>query len=147
MFWATWFGIGHVPGGPGTYAAIVSLPLIWWASHAFGLWPRLLALLALTLISCLWCHRAGLALGQPDSRHIVLDEVLGVWVALVWWGDLGLGPLAVGGVAFRFFDITKPWPIRALDQKVKGGIGVVIDDVAAGLYAVPFAWAAVVFGR
>ena len=146
MLWSTWFGIGHIPGGPGTYAAIATLPLIWWVSCSFDLVPRLLGLLALTVASCVWCDRAGKALDQPDSRHIVIDEVLGIWVTLIGWSDLGFWPLAIGCAAFRVFDIKKPWPIRALDQKVKGGVGVVVDDLVAGLYAVPFAWAAVALG-
>jgi phosphatidylglycerophosphatase A len=137
MALATWFGVGHIPGGPGTYAAILSLPWIWAMSHT-PLPARLIACIALTLLSFVWCDRAEAALGEEDSRRIVLDEVVGVWIALVAFTDLSLAQLAVGCLAFRLFDIWKPWPIRPLTDRFEGGVAVVIDDVMAGLIAIPF---------
>ena len=73
--------------------------------------------------------------GQADPGAIVIDEVAGQWIALlpvattVWW------QWALGFALFRFFDIFKPWPVGWADRRVKGGFGVMIDDVIAGAYA------------
>jgi phosphatidylglycerophosphatase A len=137
MALATWFGVGHLPGGPGTYAAILSLPWIWALSHHAPLWLRLALCALLTALSCVWCGRAERALGEEDSRKIVLDEVVGVWITLAPFAQLGLVELIVGCAAFRLFDIWKPWPIRPLTDRFTGGVAVVIDDVMAGLIAIP----------
>ena len=72
--------------------------------------------------------------GEHDSKEIVIDEIVGYLIAMTWlplnWISLGLA-----FVLFRFFDILKPWPIREIDQRVGGGLGVVVDDVAAGIAA------------
>ena len=136
MLLATWFGVGHIPGGPGTYAAILSLPAIW-AASALPLPARLIACIALTAASCVWSDRAERALGEEDSRRIVIDEVVGVWIALVCFAELSLAQLIIGCVAFRVLDIWKPWPIRPLTDRFTGGVAVVIDDVFAGLLAIP----------
>ena len=137
MFFATVGGIGHLPGGPGTYAAVVFTPLIVWMSH----WPlgwRLGLLALVTILSCYWSDVAGVELGEPDSSKIVIDEVVGVWVTLVWFDALGWSAALVGLVAFRIFDITKPPPARYFDDQHAGGFAVVADDVVAGLWAIPF---------
>ena len=137
MFFATVGGIGHLPGGPGTYAAIVFTPLVVWMSH----WPlgwRLGLLLVVTAVSCYWSDVAGRLLREPDSSRIVIDEVVGVWVTLVWFDELGWWAALVGLVAFRIFDITKPPPARYFDDHHSSGVAVVADDVVAGVYAIPF---------
>ncbi len=142
MLMATWFGIGHLAGGPGTYAAILSLPLIALLGHHLPLGPRVALCAAFTALSCLWSDRAERAMGEHDSRKIVVDEVVGVWVTLVWFDEPHLLTLAIGCLMFRVFDITKPPPVRAIDRAMPGGTGVVMDDVAAGVYAIPFTLAA-----
>ena len=80
------------------------------------------------------CHRAGRIFGQVDSSRIVLDEVAGMLIA----GALlpaTTGTLAVAFLAFRVFDIVKPFPAGHFDRHVKNGIGVVADDLVAGIYA------------
>lgn len=140
-FMATCAGIGHLPGGPGTYAAAAATPLIVWMST----WPfptRLAALGAATLLSIPWCDRAGKAFGEHDSRRIVLDEVVGVSTTLVCFSSLGWMSALVGLVAFRVFDILKPPPANLLDERGSGGLSVVLDDVIAGLWAIPLVWLA-----
>lgn len=72
--------------------------------------------------------------GTHDPGEIVIDEVVGYVVTMTWLPKTGLFLLA-GFLLFRFFDIVKPYPIRIIDQKVRGGMGTVLDDVAAGLVA------------
>lgn len=135
MFFATCAGIGHIPGGPGTYAAIAALPSIWWFSHNLNPWVHGGLVLLMSLLGWLWCDRAGKALEVEDSGKIVVDEWVGVWLALVPFGPLSIPDLIVGLLAFRVFDIRKPWPVGWADKNVKGGLGVMLDDVLAGLMA------------
>lgn len=137
MLMATVFGVGHLPGGPGTYAAMLATPLIW----AMSGWPlpmRLMLFILVTMLSCVWCDRAGEALDEDDSSILVIDEFVGVWCALVWFGELSWLAALVGLVAFRVFDIAKPWPCRWIDRHLHSGLGVVLDDLVAGLWSVPF---------
>lgn len=137
MLGATVFGVGHLPGGPGTYAAALSLPAIWWLSH-LPLLTHVAIFVVVTAASCYWSDRAGTALGVHDSRRIVIDEVVGVWLALLFFAEFGIWEGLVGFVLFRIFDVWKPPPIRKVDEAFSNGIGVVADDLVAGLYAIPF---------
>ena len=137
---ATFFGVGHMRGGPGTYTAILVLPLIGWLSHTvsvpvhFGIWA------VVTALSIVWSDRAGHALGEDDSRKIVIDEVVGVWFTLVLFDHLTFWQLAVGCTLFRVFDIVKPPPCRVIDQRIHGGFGVILDDLAASVWAGVILW-------
>ena len=146
MFMATCGGIGHLPGGPGTYAAAAALPSIWYLSHHLPVWVHVLIVAVVTVVSVMWCDRAGKALQEDDSRKIVLDEWVGVWIALVPFAQLTLAELVVGFVAFRVLDVRKPFGIRKIDQLGHGGLGVMPDDVAAGVVAIVpvLAWRALV---
>jgi len=82
-------------------------------------------------------HRTGLDLRQPDSGHIVIDEIVAIWCVLWWLPDTLpylLGWQIAAFVVFRIFDITKPPPIRMLDARCKNGLGVMLDDLLAALY-------------
>ena len=140
MAGATVFGIGHLPGGPGTYAAAAFVPVAVWAS-GLPLAVRLCAWVLLTAISVLWATRAGRALGEPDSRRIVIDEVVGVWTALVPFAALSWPGALAGLVAFRIFDIVKTPLGRRLDAHAAGGWSVIADDIVAGLWALPCVFA------
>jgi len=86
------------------------------------------------------CDVAGRALGVDDHRSLVWDEFIGQWIALLpallgpWWA------VVLGFALFRLFDVWKPWPIRYLDQHLKGGLGVMMDDVIAGVFAAIVLW-------
>lgn len=136
MFFATVGGIGYLPGGPGTYAAAVAVLPVVWMSHAFSPGARLLILAVVTVLSVFWSERAGRALQESDSSKIVIDEVVGLWFALVLFDALSWPQWLTGFAAFRLFDIWKPWPVGWLDRHVQNGLGVVLDDVAAGLLAI-----------
>lgn len=136
MFFATVGGIGYLPGGPGTYAAAVAVLPVVWMSHVFPPGVRLLILAVVTVLSVFWSERAGRALQESDSSKIVIDEVVGLWFALVLFDALSWPQWLTGFAAFRLFDIWKPWPVGWLDRHVQNGLGVVLDDVAAGLLAI-----------
>jgi len=128
---ATAGGAGYSPIAPGTCGTAVAVPIAWLARG----WstPMFLVLVAAVTIIGIWAaDEADRAWGSHDSGRIVIDEVAGylLTVALV---DRSAGlALGLGFVVFRFFDIVKPPPVRWIDQKVPGGAGVVLDDVAAG---------------
>ena len=88
---------------------------------------------------CIWisviiAERAEKIYGRHDDPHIVIDEIVGIALTL-FPAEPGWAAAALGFVLFRLFDIIKPWPCRALDRRIPGGFGVVVDDLAAGLYA------------
>ncbi|MFU8802177.1 MAG: phosphatidylglycerophosphatase A [Bradymonadaceae bacterium] len=146
MFFATVAGVGHIPGAPGTYGALVGLIPVWFAATMLPPWGRWTLFLATLGLSFFWAHRAGQAMGEPDASAIVIDEVVGVWVAFIVFSTFGWLALLVGFVAFRIFDILKPPPIGLIDDRMKNGVGVVLDDVLAGIFAIPFVWVAMVWG-
>ncbi len=138
---ATWFGCGRLPAMPGTWGSLAALvcawPLIAWGG-TIGL-P--LAAAAVFALGCWAAGRYEAALGRKDPGEVVVDEVAGQWIALLplvlWsWPDGTLLFAAAGSfLLFRLFDIWKPWPIGSLDRKLTGGLGIMVDDVLAGLYA------------
>ena len=132
-FIALGFGTGLSPIVPGTFGTLLAFPL--YAMLAQALTPLGVALTIAGLFGVgVWaCGRTGRDLGVPDHGAMNWDEVVAFLAVLVftpewlWW--------QVGAfVAFRFFDMTKPPPIRHLERTVKGGLGVMLDDVAAGFY-------------
>jgi len=133
ILFATWGGAGYSPVASGTVGTLAAIPF-------YLLLARLpLSLYLLTLVPFFFfaCWMSGLAeeiFGEKDSGKIVIDEVVGYLVTMV-----GV-PLTVQGVVlgfflFRFFDIVKVEPARYFDRHLKNGYGVVLDDVAAGVYA------------
>ena len=137
MAGATVFGIGHLPGGPGTYAAALWVPVAVWSSGLSWV-VRLGAWALLTGLSIVWAKRAGRALDEPDSRRIVIDEVVGVWTSLVVFSTLTWPGALAGFIAFRILDIVKTPLGRRLDAHAGGGWSVIADDIVAGVWAIPF---------
>jgi len=129
----TWFGCGRSPFAPGTAGSLGALPLGWLISNFAGpLW----LLVAATVLCAVgwWCANAELPGEDSDPGWIVADEVVGMWIAMAA-APLTLVWVASAFVLFRFFDITKPWPVSWADRSIGGGLGVMLDDVIAGLYA------------
>lgn len=139
---ATVFGSGLSPVAPGTIGSIAALPMAWWLMQ-FD-FSVIGVVCVITMLVGVWaCSRAGAVFGVYDHGSIVIDEVLGQWLA-IWLSVWALGDAAqsvwlylVAFFWFRVFDIIKPWPVSWFDQKVKGGFGVMMDDVAAGVMAAP----------
>ena len=144
LAWATFFGVGYFPVAPGTAGTAAAIPLWWLLSHLP--WPvYLLATAAVTLTGIAAAQRAGLYYGVPDSGHIVVDEVAGYLVTMLFL-PRGLLPALVGFLFFRLFDVLKPPPARFFDRdpRWKNGAGVVLDDVAAGVWAWAATWLVVI---
>ncbi len=132
---ATWFGAGYWPWGPGTAGSITALPIPALLSAWAGWAPWTFALLALAATpAAMWA--AGVVAresGLEDPQIVVVDEVLGQWITLAGAAALTPATLLGGLVLFRLFDIWKPWPVRRLEN-LPGGIGIVADDLMAGVY-------------
>jgi phosphatidylglycerophosphatase A len=130
---ATWFGVGRLPFLPGTWGSAAALPL-WWLLAQAGLAGYGALVLGLAAAAVPICGRAQKLLGRPDPPEIVLDEVVGQLLALA--GASGsIGQIIGGVLLFRLFDIVKPFPIGWIDSRVAGGLGIVLDDVLAGVGA------------
>ena len=135
----TGFGAGYAPGAPGTAGSLVGVGI------GLGLAAAPLdmtAVAAITAAICIMgvpiCASAARTLGDPDPPAVVWDEIAGMLIALLalppgwyWW--------AAAFVIFRAVDVLKPWPIGWLERRVRGGAGIMLDDLVAGA----FAWAAV----
>ncbi|MGE0652160.1 MAG: phosphatidylglycerophosphatase A [Alphaproteobacteria bacterium] len=130
---ATWFGVGRLPVVPGTWGSLAALPVAWVLALYYGPYAVLGAAVAVFLLG-LWSCRSYLARTRTkDPGEIVIDEVSGQLIAAA---PAGLDPLAflLSFVLFRILDVMKPWPCRALED-LPGALGVIADDIAAGLYA------------
>jgi phosphatidylglycerophosphatase A len=129
---ATACGAGYSPVAPGTCGTLVTVPLAW-ALAGLPWWQFAIVVAGVIAVGIWAADRADRAWGTHDSGRIVIDEVAGYLVTVAAVDRASWAPLAVGFVVFRALDITKPPPIRWLDQNLPGGFGVVIDDVAAGV--------------
>ena len=129
---ATALGAGYSPVAPGTCGTLVTVPLAY-ALAGLPVWQYALVVLAVIGVGIWAADRADRAWGTHDSGRIVIDEVAGYLATVALVDRSHWAPLAVGFVVFRALDITKPPPIRWLDENLPGGVGVVLDDVAAGV--------------
>lgn len=134
MWLATWFGTGLIKPAPGTWGTLGALPFGVALLHFGGLYALLVGIIIVFLLGLWSAKHFERMVREKDSGMVVIDEVAGMWVALI---PATLSPLPVGiaFILFRFFDILKPWPIGWLDKKLKGPMGVMLDDVMAGIYA------------
>ena len=128
------FGSGLAPVAQGTFGSLAAI-LPWLLLRQYSLSLNLLVI-AIGFVIGVWaCDVAGRALGVDDHRSLVWDEFIGQWIALLpalmapWWA------IVLGFALFRLFDVWKPWPIRYFDRHLKGGLGVMVDDVIAGIFA------------
>ena len=133
-FLAFGFGSGLAPFAPGTFGSIPGV-LLFWLTLDFGLYVQFGIAAALVLFGVSICGESARRLGIHDHGGIVWDEISGVYITLL------AAPLTLTGwilafMLFRVMDIVKPWPIRDLDHRLKGGLGIMLDDLAAALYAV-----------
>lgn len=127
------FGSGLAPKAPGTFGTLAALPLYFLMIYTLPtLYPWLV--LGAAVAGVFICHQAAKRLGVHDHPAIVWDEFVGLWITLLWlpphWGWL-----LVALLLFRLLDILKPWPISWLDRHLLGGVGIMADDIVAGLVA------------
>ena len=132
----TGLGIGYLPLAPGTWASLAALLpvfIVHWflPTHETMVLGGLV--LFLTVPAVVFSTRFSRSEIDPDPSQIVIDEILGQVLCLLWV-PVSIVSLAAGFLMFRFFDIVKPFPIRS-SEKLPGGIGIVCDDLIAGLYA------------
>ena len=133
QFLAFGFGSGLFPKAPGTAGTLVAVPLYLLVSGlnlpAYSLFIVVTALLGIWI-----CDVASRQLGVHDHPGIVWDEFVGYWITM-WAVPVDWVWIVAGFLVFRVYDIAKPWPVGPLDKKVKGGFGIMIDDVLAGIMA------------
>lgn len=126
--------VGFFPVAPGTTATlVVGIPCVLVFAR-FHWVAYLLATAAIAALSCLTADRASRELGAPDNPKVVIDELAGYFVAMFLL-PANWQMVAVSFILFRFFDVLKPWPVCWADREVHGGVGITLDDILAGVYA------------
>ncbi len=132
-FLALGFGAGLAPRAPGTAGTLVAVPMVWLLQH-FSLITYVSVTLIVTAVGVAICGRSAQLLGVHDHPAIVWDEIAGYLLTMMAAPEGWLW-LVLGFLLFRLFDILKPWPIRVVDRQVHGGLGIMLDDLLAGLLA------------
>ncbi len=129
-------GSGRIKPAPGTWGTLAGA-LIWWAVEpALSLEAEIAMVIVASVVGIYLCGRSAELLNVHDDGSIVWDEFAGIWLTyLMLQPDDNLWLWITGFVLFRIFDILKPWPIRWIDRSVGGGIGIMLDDLIAGLMA------------
>lgn len=132
------FGAGLSPWAPGTMGSLLALPPAW-LLMASPLALRV-GIVAGVILAGVWiCGESARRIGIDDHPAIVFDEIAAMLLLTIMI-PAGIAWLAAGFVLFRLFDIVKPWPIRDMDHRLHGGIGIMLDDLAAALFAAICLW-------
>lgn len=126
-------GSGAAPKAPGTFGTLAAVALYLPLSY-LSLDVYILILLVSAVVGVYLCGKTAQDLGVHDHGGIVWDEFVGFWITMIA-APAGWFWIVVGFVLFRIFDIAKPWPINWIDKKVAGGVGIMLDDVIAGIMA------------
>lgn len=133
LFLAFGFGSGLAKKAPGTCGTVAAVPLYCLLAQTSNMLYSVMTVIA-TVAGCWICGKAADKLGEHDFGGIVWDEVAGYLITM-WLVPFSWKALILGFILFRIFDILKPWPIKWVDQKVQGGVGIMLDDVLAGIFA------------
>jgi phosphatidylglycerophosphatase A len=133
IFLATGFFTGFLPTMPGTWGTFAGIPLVI-ISHRLTSIMQAVFTLVFVFFAALIAGRAEILFQDRDARPIVIDEMVGFLITLLWL-PLNFLTLCLGFVLFRLFDIVKPPPIGILEKRLHGGWGIVLDDVLAGVFA------------
>lgn len=128
------FGSGLAPWVPGTVGTLAAIPFYLLAAHWLPLAGYLIMILVTFLAGIFICHHAAKKLGVHDHGGIVWDEFVGYWLTMLTVPPQWYWVIA-GFVFFRIFDMLKPWPIGAIDRRVGGGLGIMLDDILAAVPA------------
>lgn len=129
----TFFGVGFLKPAPGTWGTLATLPL-WWVLCRFSPLTYMVSTFLILILGIVACSTYENIMQGHDHSHVVIDEVIGFLITMLWL-PMTWQALVAGFILFRLLDVTKPFPIGYLDRKVPGGLGVVIDDVVAGVIA------------
>ncbi|MFC3032482.1 phosphatidylglycerophosphatase A [Pseudoalteromonas fenneropenaei] len=127
------FGLGLAPKAPGTFGTLGALPFIF-LTMSWPMWAQVIIAVALCLVGVWACGKTAKDVNVHDHPAIVWDEVAGFYITMVA-AAISWQTLLVGFILFRFFDIAKPGPIRILDKKLHGGLGIMADDILAGIFS------------
>lgn len=145
LFLAFGFGSGLAKTAPGTFGTLAAVPVYYLLTLTGTAGYTALTVLA-TVAGCWLCGQAAEKLGEHDFGGIVWDEVAGFLITM-WLIPPGWQNVILGFALFRFFDILKPWPIKVADRRVHGGLGIMLDDVLAGIFANILFWLWLRFGH
>jgi phosphatidylglycerophosphatase A len=127
------FGSGLAPKAPGTFGTLAAVP-IYWLMQDLSL-ALYLAIVVVAFIAGIWiCQKSADWIRQNDPSSVVWDEIVGYLITMIA-APAGWQWMVLGFVLFRFFDILKPWPINLADKAIHGGLGIMVDDVIAGIFA------------
>jgi len=133
-FVAFGFGAGLAPRAPGTAGSVVGIVIAWWLIPLP--FPARAAIVLVAVAAGIWvCGESARRLNAHDHPGIVLDEIVAVLAAALVMAERSLPALFLLFVLFRIFDIAKPWPIRDVDHRLGGGLGIMLDDLIAALFA------------
>ena len=130
---ATGFGVGYSPVAPGTLGTLLAIVVYYFLSNILSPVYEI-TLVGFFFLSVWISENAERFFGKKDDQRIIIDEVIGFLITMLWVPKTILFVI-IGFFLFRFFDILKPFPIRRLEKGFRGGFGVVLDDVVAGVYA------------
>ena len=123
-------GLGYLPVAPGTWGSLGGV-LLWWATLPLGRWAQALLLILAAVPTVFVCAACARNAGREDPSFVVLDEILGMYLALVF-----LPPswewAAAAFALFRLLDIAKPWPVSLMEERFSGGAAILLDDLMAG---------------
>lgn len=131
-FLAFGFGFGLAPVAPGTFGTLVAIP-IYYLLMGLPVWAYIAIVVALFLFGIFLCETTSNNLKVHDHSGIVWDEIVGYLITMIA-APRGWQWMILGFILFRFFDILKPWPIKMIDARIKGGFGIMFDDVVAGFF-------------
>lgn len=128
------FGSGLMPKAPGTFGTLAAVPVYCLMAMFLPVWWYVAVCAVVIALGVYLCEFTSRALATQDHPGIVWDEFAGLFITMLF---VPFEPitLVLGFMFFRIFDILKPWPISVIDSRIKGGLGVMLDDVLAGLYA------------
>jgi len=133
ILFATGLGAGYPPIAPGTLGTLIAIPIYYFLSEIPSPLYEI-TLIGFFFLSVWISENAEVFFEKKDDQRIVIDEIVGFLITMLWVPKT-LPFIIMGFFLFRFFDILKPFPIRRMEKKLKGGFGVVLDDVMAGVYA------------
>lgn len=145
---ATFGGIGFIPWAPGTFGSICAIPIFFLIPLPHGLTTYLLFTIFLFLMGIIFSHLYEIFFYSHDPKEVVIDEVLGQLITLeginiylnytinLFNFKNQIVTILLAFILFRIFDILKPWPISLINDRVKGGIGIILDDVLAAFFAI-----------
>jgi phosphatidylglycerophosphatase A len=133
MFIATGFYSGYLPKAPGTWGSLVGL-LLFFLLHTLDLQIYLAVVAAIFVIGTFAAGEAEKIMDRKDPGLVVIDEIVGMLITMIAIPATPLA-MALGFILFRIFDIWKPFPVNFFDQRFHGGLGIMLDDVMAGIYS------------